>query len=219
VLGGRPNAGKSRLFTALTGSPALVSAAPGTTRDYLVQRLDLDGMTVELVDTAGWQSSTDPIGTQAQQLGRAQAGQADLLLLCVEAGHSLTDEERTLLDQSSSMLITTKGDLTHAEDIQAGLHTSALTGTGLEELRTMLTERARSQAQPPLAPSLSRCRGHVEACLTHLRRAHEMTLFEEPPELLALEVRLALDQLGEMVGAVYTDDLLDRIFSRFCIGK
>jgi tRNA modification GTPase len=66
---------------------------------------------------------------------------------------------------------------------------------------------------------LSRCRHHVEACLTHLRQAHAFVLHEEPPELLALELRLALEQLGEMVGAVYTDDLLDRIFSRFCMGK
>ena len=70
-----------------------------------------------------------------------------------------------------------------------------------------------------LAPSLSRCRHHVEACLSHLRTAHNAALFDDPPELLALELRRALEQLGEMVGAVYTDDLLDRMFSRFCIGK
>ncbi|MFL5339325.1 MAG: tRNA uridine-5-carboxymethylaminomethyl(34) synthesis GTPase MnmE, partial [Gemmataceae bacterium] len=67
--------------------------------------------------------------------------------------------------------------------------------------------------------SLSRCRHHVETCLGQLRRAHSCVLFAEPAELLALELRGAIDQLGEMVGAVYTDDLLDRIFSRFCIGK
>jgi len=83
----------------------------------------------------------------------------------------------------------------------------------------LLAERAAAHSRPVLAPSLSRCRGHVATCLDHLRRAHEMVLFEEPAELLALEIRLVLDQLGEMVGAVYTDDLLDRIFSRFCIGK
>jgi tRNA modification GTPase len=83
----------------------------------------------------------------------------------------------------------------------------------------LLVERARNRPQPALAPSLSRCRHHVDACLEHLRRAHAHVLFEEPPELLALELRGALDQLGEMVGAVYTEDLLDRIFSRFCIGK
>src|SRR5262249_37585337 len=97
--------------------------------------------------------------------------------------------------------------------------TSTVNGIGLDELRRLLAECARAHAQPALAPSLSRCQGHVGACLAHLRRAHEMVVFEEPPELLALEVRGALDQIGEMVGAVYTDDLLDRIFSRFCIGK
>ena len=82
----------------------------------------------------------------------------------------------------------------------------------------MLAER-RARRQPALAPSLSRCRHHVEACLQHLRLAHNLALEEDPPELLALELRGALEQLGAMVGAVYTDDLLDRIFSRFCIGK
>jgi tRNA modification GTPase len=70
-----------------------------------------------------------------------------------------------------------------------------------------------------VGPSLSRCRHHVEACLLHLRQAHAVVLNQDPPELLALELRGGLDQLGAMVGAVYTDDLLDRIFSRFCIGK
>jgi tRNA modification GTPase len=89
----------------------------------------------------------------------------------------------------------------------------------LKELQALLAKRAREHATPALAPSLARCRHHVEACLRRLRRAYECALFEEPPELLALELRGGLDDLGAMVGAVYTDDLLDRIFSRFCIGK
>jgi tRNA modification GTPase len=99
------------------------------------------------------------------------------------------------------------------------LATSAVTGAGIAALRTLLAESARTTNRPAMAPSLSRCRHHVTACLTHLRQAHSIVLNEEPPELLAGELRGALDQLGEMVGAVYTDDLLDRIFSRFCIGK
>jgi tRNA modification GTPase len=89
----------------------------------------------------------------------------------------------------------------------------------LAELKAMLGERARAQRKPALAPSLSRCRHHVEASLDCLRRAHAEVLEEDPPELVALELRTALEELGAMVGAVYTDDLLDRIFSRFCIGK
>jgi tRNA modification GTPase len=218
VLAGRPNAGKSSLFNALTGGQALVSAESGTTRDYLVQKLNLDGMTIELVDTAGWQTTADTINDQAQTLGKEQAEQCDLLLLCVEADASPTDAEQAILDQRHppALLVGTKCDLSK---LTADLATSAITGAGLPELRAELAERAKAHAQPAMAPSLSRCRGHVATCLEHLRRAHELTLFEEPAELLALEVRGALDQLGEMVGAVYTDDLLDRIFSRFCIGK
>jgi tRNA modification GTPase len=220
VLAGRPNAGKSSLFNALAGaSAALVSPEPGTTRDYLVQRLDLEGVQMELVDTAGWQAANDLIQAQAQALGREQAETASLILLCLEAGQTPNAEEMALRrrQQPPVLVVSTKSDLAAPP---AGLPaTSAVTGAGLDALRMRLVEHARAHAQLALAPSLSRCRHHVEECLKCLRRAHQIVLFEEPPELLALDLRGALDQLGEMVGAVYTDDLLDRIFSRFCIGK
>jgi tRNA modification GTPase len=219
VLTGRPNAGKSSLFNALAGADALVSPQPGTTRDYLVHRLDVGGIHVELIDTPGWQAETGTIQTQAQTLARKQAEQADLLLLCVEVGQAMAAEEETMCRRPHPpvVLVATKCDrMTAPAEMLA---TSAVTGTGIESLRTLLAERAQRHKQPALAPSLSRCRHHVESCLEQLRRAHGIVLFEEPPELLALELRGALEQLGEMVGTVYTDDLLDRIFSRFCIGK
>jgi tRNA modification GTPase len=97
--------------------------------------------------------------------------------------------------------------------------TSAVTRAGLDDLQRLLADKARAHARPALAPSLSRCRHHVDACLGHLRQAHGTVLHQEPPEILAVELRSALEELGELVGAVYTDDLLERIFSRFCIGK
>jgi tRNA modification GTPase len=220
VLAGRPNAGKSSLFNVLTGGSALVSPEPGTTRDYLVSRLDLaDGATMELVDTAGLHPSSDAIEKQAQHLGGEQTERADLVLLCIESGAEPTPAELELLNQTDPAVIrvTTKCDLSSASPDR--LATSATTGAGLDALRSLLAERVRTRRQAPLAPSLSRCRHHIEACLDRLRRAHSLVLFEDPPELLALELREALEQLGEMVGAVYTNDLLDRIFSRFCIGK
>ncbi|MHB1425499.1 MAG: tRNA modification GTPase [Gemmataceae bacterium] len=219
VLTGRPNAGKSSLFNALAGGDALVSPQPGTTRDYLVQRLHLGGMAIELIDTPGWQADLGTIETQAQALAHEQTAQADLLLLCLEAGFALAPQEEAMQRHPHPpvLSIVTKSDL--QSDSYEALATSAVTGAGLDSLRSLLAERARRHKQPALAPSLSRCRHHVESCLEQLRRAHGIVLFEEPPELLALELRGALEQLGEMVGSVYTDDLLDRIFSRFCIGK
>lgn len=219
VIAGRPNVGKSSLFNALTGGSALVAAELGTTRDYLLQRLDLDGTVLDVVDTAGWHATDETIEEQAQQLGREETENADLVLLCLEAGQEPTASEVALLRKAAPpavLAVATKCDL--ASPSSDCLPTSTRTGDGLTELRGLLAERARTHTQP-LAPSLSRCRGHVAACLEQLRRGHELVLFQEPPELLALEVRGALDQLGELVGAVYTDDLLDRIFSRFCIGK
>jgi tRNA modification GTPase len=83
----------------------------------------------------------------------------------------------------------------------------------------VLTEKAAALARSPLAPSQARCRAHVTSAMTHLRNAHRHCVADDPPELLALALRAALDQIGEMAGTVYTNDLLDRIFSRFCIGK
>jgi tRNA modification GTPase len=216
VLAGPPNVGKSSLFNALAGASALVSPEPGTTRDYLVRRLDLGGVPVDLVDTAGWQETADTIGAQAQALGRNQAEQADLVLLCLEGGQN-PDPSSGSGSLTPVVVVSTKCDLTAPPP--GLLATSTVTGAGLDALRELLAQRAAAHTQPALAPSLSRCRHHVDACLAHLRQAHATVLFEEPPELLALELRGALDQLGEMVGAVYTDDLLDRIFSRFCMGK
>jgi tRNA modification GTPase len=153
-----------------------------------------------------------------QALGRRQQAEADLVLVCVEAGQALTDEESALLarDHPPGLHISTKCDLQEAKE---GIATSATARTGLGELKAALARRGREREEPALAPSLSRCRHHVTACLEHLRRAHALALEQDPPEILALELREALRQLGEMVGAVYAEDLLDRIFSRFCIGK
>jgi tRNA modification GTPase len=218
VLAGRPNAGKSSLFNTLGGA-ALVSPLPGTTRDYLVQRLDLGSVPVELVDTPGWQTGSGSIEEQAQALGREQAERADLVLLCLRADEPVSAEEAAVLHQEQPPVLGVATQCDRAAAPPGLLATSAVTGMGLDHLRQQLAAHAARQAQPPLAPSLSRCSQHVEKCLECLRRAHAVVLYEDPPEILALELRGALDQLGAMVGAVYTDDLLDRVFSRFCIGK
>ncbi len=223
ALVGEPNAGKSSLFNVLAGSAAaIVSPVAGTTRDYLTRTVTLKGLNIELIDTAGWQDAGNVIEQQAQKLGREQTRQADLVLWCVEATVWVEQPEPikpppALQTTRPPTLVLTKADL--APVTAVAFITSAKTALGLPELTSHLGQQAREARTAALAPSLSRCKHHVEQALTHLRAAHHIVLFKEPAELLALELRLALDQLGEMVGAVYTDDLLDRIFSRFCIGK
>src|SRR5262245_23887420 len=226
ALVGEPNTGKSSLFNALAGvSAAIVSPIPGTTRDYVTRSVTIRGTNVELIDTAGWQDATDVIETQAQKLGREQAAKADLVIWCVEVTTWRAERPQPpdsdsigrLTPLRSPVVVLTKGDLADVESEHPV--TSARTGRGIADLRRLLSEKAKAARTPALASSLSRCRHHVEKALDHLRAAHRVVLFDEPAELLALELRLALDQLGEMVGAIYSDDLLDRIFSRFCIGK
>ncbi|MFL5327732.1 MAG: tRNA modification GTPase [Gemmataceae bacterium] len=214
VLAGAANAGKSKLFNALSGSDALVSPVPGTTRDYLVARLNLGGKNIELIDTAGLRSTSDALEARAQQLGRAEVADADLILMCVEPGGQEVQLPSTCAD---AIRIATKCDLSPVAP--GALATSSVTGQGLANLRKMLGEKAAAFAGHGLAPSLSRCRHHVDACIANLRAAHQGVLFNDPAEIVALELRSALEHLGAMTGAVYTDDLLDRIFTRFCIGK
>jgi tRNA modification GTPase len=216
VLAGPPNAGKSSLFNALAGTDAaLVSAEPGTTRDYLEQIIDVDEVAIQLVDTAGWRETADAIEADAQSLGKEQTDHADLVLWCHPCDEPISPGPT--LSGIPCWQIATKADLVSAYD--AGLATSITTGQGLEELRTRVAQHVRRSGHAAMAPSLSRCRHHLDACLQYLRHAHSIVLNQEMPELLALELRLTLDELGALVGAVYTDDLLDRIFSRFCIGK
>jgi tRNA modification GTPase len=231
VLAGRPNAGKSTLFNALVGrDAALVSPTPGTTRDWLEANVTMDGVTLTLIDTAGWRETAEALEGAAQSLGRDEIARADLVLWC-RAPHEQDAAEdpfsarcfpRALNGPSDGatprlLEIATKSDL--GDPAGNLLAVSAITGAGIAQLRRQLAAAAKEHGGSPLAASLSRCRHHVETCLAHLRAAHHLALEEQPAELLALELRLALEDLGAMVGAVYTDDLLDRIFSRFCIGN
>jgi tRNA modification GTPase len=174
---------------------------------------------VELIDTAGWQDSADTIEEQAQRLGRDATARADVILWCDERGEFGTADAARLSATGADVIrVRTKVDLASGGR-QPAVGTSTLIPGGLDALRATLTERVAGLARPALAPSQSRCRHHVAVCADHLRAAREHIQTSDPPELAASALRAALDQLGEMTGAIYTNDLLDRIFSRFCIGK
>lgn len=233
VLVGWPNVGKSSLFNALVArDAALVSDQPGTTRDYLAARLDLEGLPCLLIDTAGIETGGTSIAVQAQQLGGQQHRDADVHLLCIDSTRPLNAWERDQLagpPPAARITVLTKTDLPQATDYQgAAVATSATSGAGVaalvDQLRSILLTAPSADRLP--TSDVRFCQGTAERCRESLRfaaesleRARGLAISSGQEELVAAELRIALDELGQIVGAVYTDDVLDRIFSRFCIGK
>jgi tRNA modification GTPase len=234
VLAGLPNAGKSTLFNALVERPAaLVSPAAGTTRDFLEAPVEWGPCRFVLVDTAGWEMAADAIETAAQAQRIDQVSRASLCLWCsppLTGAAREWDDDRFHAAQLSGgewLRIWTKRDeiVTKTDDRAAnaddGLRLSARSGVGLSELKAALVARWQSQAQHAwLGTTAARCQESLSATEKALKQAF---LAASDPrcsdELLAIDLRDALEHLGRITGTVYTDDVLDRIFSRFCIGK
>ena len=235
VLVGRPNAGKSSLFNALAGTLAIVSDQPGTTRDYLTARLDFGGVPCELVDTAGVESAGDGLASRAQSQSRSQAARAQITLLCLDSSSSpdaVQHELSAAAERSGQIVVFTKHDLSgwrgskipadFSRLATAVVETSVRTGRGMDALRRQIGELAQSVTVgdgSSVAATAARAAHSVRAAAEALARARTLNDRHQGEELIAAEVRLALDELGKVSGAVTTDDVLDRIFSRFCIGK
>jgi tRNA modification GTPase len=229
VLTGWPNVGKSSLFNALAGqSQAIVSHHPGTTRDYLTAECELGGgVRCLLVDTAGVEPVVEgpaaEVRRSAQAAAQRQSQAAQVRLLCLDSTRTLNDWERAELASPvrSRLVVLTKADAPQRTDCPPpALATSALSGEGIAALREQLRGQvlaAGGEAGEVVAGTAARCRESLRLAAECLARAGEV--LSQGQELVAAELRLALDELGKAAGAVYTDDLLDRIFSRFCIGK
>lgn len=214
VLVGAPNAGKSTLFNALVGEDrALVTETPGTTRDAVSEVVELGGERVRLVDTAGLRQVEELVERLGVETARRAAASADLLLL-VRAPDASPGEQERLPEGVPVLLVATKADLGAACE-EGALPVSGRTGRGLETLREEISRRLGAGPEAGVWGTLPR---QGEA----LRRAAEALrpLGEElPGELAAAGVRAALHALGEITGETATEELLERIFERFCVGK
>jgi tRNA modification GTPase len=228
VLVGLPNAGKSSLLNALAGeAAAIVSPQAGTTRDYVTKHVSILGLTCELVDTAGVEQYSSPqsIAALAQRQSGRQSQRAEVQLLCIDGSREASAWERQemLLDCQRRIPVLTKTDLCQSVDRKSGaIATSSVTGQGLNELRAAIAQKIALQshdASRVVAATAARSRASLEQALASLQAAQRQISMGQGDELIAAHLREALNELGHVVGAVYTDDILDRIFSRFCIGK
>jgi len=224
VIVGRPNAGKSSLLNRLSGEEsAIVTEIAGTTRDILREQINIDGLAVELVDTAGIRDNPDRIEREGIRRAREALKKADAVLWIRDA----TAEEADSLDESVPddvpvIVVHNKIDLLDAPPLaeDGAVWLSAKTGEGIDVLRTKLRQMAGYRdlgegaftARRRHLQALRRAAQHFEAG----RKALDET---KAGELLAEELRLAHEALGEITGAVSSDELLGRIFAEFCIGK
>jgi tRNA modification GTPase len=225
---GRPNAGKSSLLNALAGSDrAIVTDIAGTTRDVLREHLDLDGVSLELVDTAGLRDTDDPVEREGVRRARHELTRADVALLVTDAAGAEADQR--LFDDVQAdverIVLVNKIDLdrrpAHSERREDAwwLWASARTGEGLDLLRGHLKQLAGAGGGEG---AFSARRRHVlalERVAAHLDRAADVLRDIHAGELAAEELRHAQHALGEITGTYTSDDLLGAIFGSFCIGK
>jgi len=234
LLAGRPNVGKSSLLNRLVGrEAAIVSSIAGTTRDVVEGQLVHEGIQFILRDTAGVRQAQDELESEGVERTMDTARSADLILFIMDASLPMTDEDIQLAADLPDGLILSvinkcdleqelKLDLLPADLIKRDvIKVSAATGEGLETLMgEMVTAIESNGATAGSAFTVnSRQRGCLMRAQESLGRALESAGSRESLEFLSLDLRDALDQLGEIVGEVITDDLLDVIFSEFCIGK
>ena len=221
VIAGPPNAGKSSLLNALARRDvAIVSAEPGTTRDVVEIRLDLGGFAVVVSDTAGIRA--DPTGTVEREGIRrsfARSAEADLVLWLIDAGAPLPSPANELLRQGVEVIpILNKTDLGVPAGIPAAAAISTRTGDGLPGLLDLIANRAANRLEPGEAPLITttRQRALIQETRANLDR---FLAGNEPPELRAEDLRLAAGALGRITGRVDAEDVLNRVFGAFCIGK
>ncbi len=232
VLAGRPNVGKSSLLNALVRADrAIVADLPGTTRDVLEEFVNIRGIPVRLLDTAGLREGVDVVEKEGVRRSHEALERADMILAVLDGSMPLAAEDRRLLEEAQakpSVVVVNKSDLpSRCEFSEIGgcftvVRTSVQAGTGFEDLR----DAVRSAL---LNHGLEAPEGVM---ITHLRHQTALVLAREsldhvldsvgrrmPPECIALDLRAAINAIGEIIGETRTDEILDRIFQEFCIGK
>lgn len=235
VIIGRPNVGKSSLFNALLREKrAIVTAIPGTTRDAIEEFINLNGIPLKLTDTAGLRQADDVIEIESIERTKIYLDNADLLILIFDASEPLTDDDRELIPLTSrrkALLVLNKIDLPSYlkdQDIKALVgdmpivKVSAAKETGLEQLKSVIHDmfiRDTGESSDAVFVTKVRHKNALRNAKESLKYAMESAMKNMPAELIAVDLRGSLKNLGEIVGETASEDILNQIFAKFCIGK
>jgi tRNA modification GTPase len=228
---GRPNVGKSSLLNALLEKDrVIVTEMPGTTRDVIEEYLNIKGFPLKIVDTAGIRESHDLAEKEGVERSLRAMKDADLILLMLDGTEQLHETDRALIKETVSketIIVINKTDLPQKIDEgrlphdNPAVKISALNGTGLSRLKGRIIEKALKGSAEPGAAPVTNLR-HLKAlkkAFSSIKSFDAGLKKDLSPELLSVELRDALDAVGEIIGITTTDDILNRIFSSFCIGK
>ena len=227
---GRPNVGKSSLLNALLKqNRAIVTEIPGTTRDVLEEYLNISGMPLKILDTAGIRHTHDVIEQEGVRRSLAAIGSADIVLVVLDGSVQISQEDRRVLDEAKgkpAIAVINKSDLPRRLDKlewpEAQVEVSCKTGAGLDRLKEAVLDMMKRGAVPPREHAWAVNQRHktaLELTRTSLEKALASIQSDLSPEFIAVDLRDSLDSLGLIIGATYTEDILERIFRDFCIGK
>jgi tRNA modification GTPase len=232
VITGRPNVGKSSLLNRLLKEDrAIVTEVPGTTRDIIEESIDLDGVTIHLVDTAGIRETNDMLEREGIRRSRSAQKDADLQIVVIDGTVPLSEDDGRLIDQAAGgkhVIVINKADLpmrvvpSDTGSGTAALPLSAKTGEGIDALRAairaQLIESGADSTDGVVVTNVRHQAALVRA-RESLAQAEESVSAGMANELVAVDIRAAADALGEITGIITTDEILEQIFSTFCIGK
>lgn len=228
VIAGRPNVGKSSLFNALVGADrAIVTDVPGTTRDLVAERVDIEGLALTLVDTAGARDTSDRIEREGVARSVQARAAAELVLVVLDQGEVLSADDRRVLDDTRArarVIVKNKADgADHCGAVEEVplVAVSALTGAGLDALRLAIVRTLSGSDPTRDLPAISNAR-HVallEDARANLERGRIAALEGATEEFVAADLQQARERFDEIVGRRTSEDVLRHIFERFCIGK
>lgn len=232
---GKPNVGKSSLLNQLTRfDRAIVTDIPGTTRDVLTEHIQIQGVPIYIMDTAGIRDSTDLVEQMGIERSRKALREADLLMLVIDSSCELSDTDRELLIEAKeypTIVILSKSDLKEVVNINELssylsinqiLHYSIYDSSSLNELEDMIIKTVFSETVTFRDATFIANSRHIlllESTLTHLREVLMSIQSQQTLDLVAVDLQAAWLALGELIGETPRDDLLDQIFSQFCLGK